>query len=276
MKKPQQAAQRKETKKKSLFLFASFEQCLGFVFFILVIIICSWSVIAIKNWIDDPERVVLSRLILTGDNQFTNEQNIRKAIMELGLPNTYISQNVDDIQQEILRLPWIKQVSVRKQWPDRLNVHVIEYYPKYFWNETFLLDNDGNLFTVPDQYMQNYKLPNLYGPIGKEKIILESYEQLNAIANQLLKKGHQLYIYIASADERNAWQLLLRPCFKGNCAINRDIKVILGREHITQRFERFVRFYKDIQADLPRNERISEVDLRYDNGIAVKRQKIES
>jgi len=123
MKKPQQAAQRKESKKKFFFIFASFEQCLGFLFFIVVITICSWSIITVKDWIDDPERVVLSQLTLSGDNQFTTKQDVRKAILDLGLPNTYIGQNVDSIQQEILRLPWIQQVSVRKQWPDRLIIH---------------------------------------------------------------------------------------------------------------------------------------------------------
>lgn len=275
MKKPQQAAQRKDIRKKKVFLFADFEQFLGFIFFVIVIVTCSWSVITVKSWIDDPERVILSQLILTGDKRFTTEQDVRKAIMDLGLPNTYIGQDVDSIQQEILRLPWIKQVSVRKQWPDRLIVNIVEFKPKFYWNEVFLLDDDGNLFNVPDEQIQE-NLPRLFGPIGKEKIILDNYRQLEAIANQLSKRDYQIYIDIALADERNAWQLLLKPCFKGVCANNKDIKVTLGREYIGDRFKRFVRFFKNIQADLPRNERISEVDLRYDNGIAVKRQKIES
>lgn len=275
MKKPQQAAQRKDIRKKKVFMFADFEQFLGFIFFVIVIVTCSWSVITVKSWIDDPERVILSQLILTGDKRFTTEQDVRKAIMELGLPNTYIGQDVDSIQQEILRLPWIKQVSVRKQWPDRLIVNIVEFKPKFYWNEVFLLDDDGNLFNVPDEQIHE-NLPRLFGPIGKEKIILDNYRQLEAIANQLSKRDYQIYIDIALADERNAWQLLLKPCFKGVCANNKDIKVTLGREYIGDRFKRFVRFFKNIQADLPRNERISEVDLRYDNGIAVKRQKIES
>lgn len=275
MKKPQQAAQRKDIRKKKVFMFADFEQFLGFIFFVIVIVTCSWSVITVKSWIDDPERVILSQLILTGDKRFTTEQDVRKAIMDLGLPNTYIGQDVDSIQQEILRLPWIKQVSVRKQWPDRLIVNIVEFKPKFYWNEVFLLDDDGNLFNVPDEQIQE-NLPRLFGPIGKEKIILDNYRQLEAIANQLSKRDYQIYIDKALADERNAWQLLLKPCFKGVCANNKDIKVTLGREYIGDRFKRFVRFFKNIQADLPRNERISEVDLRYDNGIAVKRQKIES
>ena len=212
MKKPQQAAQRKDIRKKKVFMFADFEQFLGFIFFVIVIVTCSWSVITVKSWIDDPERVILSQLILTGDKRFTTEQDVRKAIMDLGLPNTYIGQDVDSIQQEILRLPWIKQVSVRKQWPDRLIVNIVEFKPKFYWNEVFLLDDDGNLFNVPDEQIQE-NLPRLFGPIGKEKIILDNYRQLEAIANQLSKRDYQIYIDIALADERNAWQLLLKPCF---------------------------------------------------------------
>lgn len=137
MKKVRQAAQRKETRRESFFLLANVEQFVGFLFFIVVISLCVWVVVAVKNWVDNPERVVLSQLVLTGDHRFTNEEDIRKAILELGLPNTYIAQDVDDIQQEIMRLPWIKQVSVRKQWPDRLIVNVVEYQPSYVWNDIF-------------------------------------------------------------------------------------------------------------------------------------------
>jgi len=62
MKKIRQAAQRKETKKKPFFLPVNLEQFIGFLFFIIVILLSSWVVIAVKNWVDNPERVVLSQL----------------------------------------------------------------------------------------------------------------------------------------------------------------------------------------------------------------------
>ncbi|STM08208.1 cell division protein FtsQ [Escherichia coli] len=43
------------------------------------------------------------------------------SILALGEPGTFMTQDVNIIQTQIeQRLPWIKQVSVRKQWPDEL------------------------------------------------------------------------------------------------------------------------------------------------------------
>lgn len=275
MKKTKQAAQKKEIKKRFLFLFASIEQFIGFWFFVIVILISSWIVIAVKEWVDDPERVVLSQLTLTGDDNFTTEADIRKAIMELGLPNTYIAQDVDDIQQEIMRLPWIKQVSVRKQWPDRLIVHIVEYQPSYFWNEFFLLDKDGALFSVPKERIKNVDMPKLAGPIGKEKLILSLYGELETISKESSSKALMLSINEASADERNSWQLIVNPCVGGFCVDDQNIKLMLGREKMVERYKRFIRFFSDIQAGLASDERLVEVDLRYENGLSVTKQKIE-
>lgn len=275
MKKVQQAAQRKALKKKSFFLAVNIEQFVGFSFFILVILLSIWVVIIVKNWVDNPERVVLSQLMLTGDHDFTNEGDIRKAILELGLPNTYVAQNVDDIQQEIMRLPWIKQVSVRKQWPDRLIVNIAEYQPSYIWNNIFLLDKDGVIFSVPKERIKDDFLPKLFGPIGKEKLILETYRQLDEVSTKSANQNLILLISEAIADERNAWQLVVKQCIKGFCVDNQNITLKLGREKIIERYTRLIRFFSDIQTGLLENERLAEVDLRYENGISVKKQKIE-
>lgn len=275
MKKTRQAAQRKEQKKFFL-LFANIEQFFSFLFFIIVILLSTWIVVAVKNWVDNPERVVLSQLTLTGDNVFTTEDDIRKAILGLGLPNTYIAQDVDDIQQEIMRLPWVKQASVRKQWPDRLIVHLVEYQPCYVWNDVFLLDEDGTIFSVPKDRLTSEELPKLSGPIGKEKLILETFNQLEIISKRLSNRNLMLRIEEATADARNAWQLVVKLCVTGFCVDNQDITLKLGREKTVERYERFIRFFNDIQARLPENEKLVEVDLRYENGISVKKQKIEN
>lgn len=274
MKKVKQAAQRNETK-KCFFFFANIEQFVGFLFFVTVISVSVWIVVTVKNWVDDPERVVLSQLVLTGDNEFTKEDDIRTAILSLGLPNTYIAQDVDDIQQEIMRLPWIKQVSVRKQWPDRLIVHVEEYQPMYVWNDIFLLDRSGAVFSVPQDRLDSEGLPKLSGPVGKEKLILETFYQLDAISKKLGSHNLTLSISEAIADDRNAWQLIVKLCVTGFCVDNQNISLKLGREKTVERYERFVRFFSDIQTNLPKDEKLVEVDLRYENGISVKRQKIE-
>lgn len=276
MKKTRQAAQRRETKDKAFLIFANLEQFISFLFFVTIILLSLWMVFTVKNWVDNPERVVLSQLTFTGDKNFTNEDDIQKAILGLGLPNTYIAQDVNDIRQEIIRLPWIKQVSVRKQWPDRLIVNIVENQPKYVWNDIFLLDKDGMVFSIPKERINTADMPKLLGPIGKEKLILDMYHHLDEISKNSANKDLTLSIVEAMADERNSWQLIVKPCMKNVCTDEQNILLKLGKKTPVKRFERFIRFFADIQANLPADERLSEVDLRYENGIAVKKQKIEN
>lgn len=275
MKKARQAEQRKETKKKVFLLFAHLEQFVSFLFFVVVVSLSIWVVVIVKNWVDDPERVVLSQLTLTGEHVFTTEDDVRRAILGLGLPNTYIAQDVDDIQQEIMRLPWVKQVSVRKQWPDRLIVNLVEYQPQYIWNDTFLLDHDGAVFSVPKERFDGENLPKLSGPVGKEKLILEEFRQLQEMSAKLASQNLALSISEAIADDRNAWQLVIKLCVTGFCVDDQNIVLKLGREKPLDRYQRFIRFFGDIQSNLPENEQLVEVDLRYENGISVKKKKIE-
>ncbi|MCX2960017.1 MAG: FtsQ-type POTRA domain-containing protein, partial [Serratia symbiotica] len=67
-------------------------------------------------------------------------------------------------QQQIERLPWIKQVSVRKEWPDELKIHLVEYVPIARWNDFYLIDNEGKIFSVPLTRLGNRAPMLLYGP----------------------------------------------------------------------------------------------------------------
>ncbi|OCG08107.1 hypothetical protein A9G13_04735 [Gilliamella sp. wkB178] len=257
-----------------MLFFRSKEQLMGFLFFIAITLISIWIVKSVKNWMDNPEQMVLSQLILNGEHTFTTEDDIRNAILGLGLPNTYIGQDVDDIQQEVLRFPWVKQASVRKQWPDRLIVYVEEYKPAFYWNDLFLLDINGNVFSVPLDRIAELQLPRLYGPEGKAKTVLETYYKLNELSKKLANSQLALQIEAAQTDERNAWQLMVKQCIAGFCIENQEIKLMLGTEDIEQRYQQFIKLFPEIQSRMPANERIAVADLRYENGISVQREKI--
>lgn len=274
MKQVRQAARRRDDKeKRRLIIFRSTKQLIGFLFFILIISVSVWVVTSFKNWIDNPEQMVLSQLVLNGDHAYTDEDDIRQAILGLGLPNTYIGQNVDDIQQEIMQFPWIKQASVRKQWPDRLIVSIEEYKPAFYWNDLFLLDNYGNIFNVPLDRFVERQLPKLYGPEGKEKAIVKIYYKFNDLSKKLASSGLTLQIKSTVTDERNAWQLIIKQCIAGFCPENQEMKLILGSENIEQRYQQFIKLLPEIQVRIPKDERITVADLRYESGISVIKEK---
>lgn len=91
---------------------------------------------------------------------------------------TFMTQDVNIIQSQIERLPWIKQASVRKQWPDELKIHLVEYVPIARWNDQHMVDVDGNSFSVPTDRVNKQNLPMLYGPEGSENEVLQGFREM--------------------------------------------------------------------------------------------------
>ena len=66
------------------------------------VLVSGWIVL---GWMDDAQRLPLSKLVLTGDRHYTRNDDIRQSILALGAPGTFMSQDVNIIQSQIERLP---------------------------------------------------------------------------------------------------------------------------------------------------------------------------
>ena len=230
-------------------------QLAGMIFLLMVLGTILWSGWVVVGWMQDASRLPLSRLVLTGERHFTTNDDVRQAILALGAPGTFMTQDVDIIQQQIERLPWIKQASVRKQWPDELKIHLVEYVPVAHWNDLHMVDAEGKSFTIPAQRLGNQKLPLLYGPEGSEQDVLEGYRAMNDV---LAANKYQLKM--ASMTARHSWQL----------ALDNDVRLELGRDDRMGRLQRFIGLYPVLlQQAQTENKRVSYVDLRYDSGASV-------
>lgn len=227
----------------------------GIVFLLLVIGVMLAAGMVVLKWMNDASRLPLSRLVVTGETHYTTNDDIRQAILSLGEPGTFMSQDVNVIQQQIERLPWIKQVSVRKQWPDELKIHLVEYVPVARWNDLHMVDAEGKSFSIPANRIGKDKLPMLYGPEGSEQEVLEGYHQMRD-----LLAASKFTLKAAAMTARRSWQLTLSD----------DIRIELGRDDAARRIKRFIELYPVLQQQAQsQNKRISYVDLRYDSGAAV-------
>lgn len=227
----------------------------GMLFLLMVlctVVISGWMVL---GWMEDVQRLPLSKLVITGERHYTSHDDIRRAILALGAPGTFVTQDVNIIQSQIERLPWIKQVSVRKQWPDELKIHLIEYAPVARWNDQHMVDAAGNVFSVPEQRTSRQVLPLLYGPEGSEREVLQGYRDMG----RMLAKSHGV-LKEAAMTARRSWQLTL----------TNGITLKLGRSDAMKRLARFVELYPLLQQQARVDDKsISYVDLRYDSGAAV-------
>ncbi len=230
-------------------------QLAGIIFLLMVLGTILWSGWMVVGWMKDASRLPLSKLVVTGERHYTTNDDIRQAILALGAPGTFMTQDVDIIQQQIERMPWIKQASVRKQWPDELKIHLVEYVPVAHWNDLHMVDADGKSFSVPAERLGKQKLPLLYGPEGSEQDVLEGYRAMSSV---LAASKYTLKMVAMTA--RHSWQL----------ALDNDVRLDLGRDDRMGRLQRFIGLYPVLlQQAQAENKRVSYVDLRYDSGASV-------
>ncbi len=224
----------------------------GLFFFLMVLGTILWGGWMVMTWMKDADRLPMSKLVLSGERHYTTDDDVRKAILSLGQPGTFMTVNVNAIQTQIRLMPWIRQVTVRKQWPDELKIHLVEYVPYVRWNDQNMMDEKGQVFSLPMDLGSKTEYPMLYGPQGTQTQVLNEYRQFKTIL-----EGRDLKLKAISMTARNAWQLTL----------DNDVRVELGKQDILARLNRFLELYPILQQTT--DKRVDYVDLRYASGAAV-------
>jgi cell division protein FtsQ len=160
-----------------------------------------------------------------------------------------LTQDLAAIQAAIKELPWISSAGVRRAWPDRLVISVLEHKPLARWGDDGLVTAEGRVFR-PDRHEIPHGLPRLAGPDDQASQVVARFQ-----AWQPLLKSQGLSILALEDDPRGAWTLTTDAGFN----------LLLGKTDVDSRLERFLRAYPHILAA----GRPARVDMRYSNGLAV-------
>ncbi len=147
------------------------------------------------------------------------------------------------------RLPWVRGVNVRRQWPARLEVVLEEHVPIARWGTAALVNTHGEVFRAA----YDGELPLFVGPEGAAREIAIQYRYFQRGLAAMGETPVQVQV-----TARRAWQVRLQS----------GLTLELGRENIEARFARFVALHGRTIGRLER--RIDYVDLRYANGFAVR------
>jgi cell division protein FtsQ len=148
-------------------------------------------------------------------------------------------------------LPWVRRASVRRVWPDAMEVTLEEHVPLARWGERGLVNTYGERFGA----RSDAALPVFLGPAGTEREVTQRYARF---ARVLAPLGASLERVVLS--ERGAWQLRL----------DSGLHMMLGRDAdgAEARLLRFVEAYAPTLGRIGRNHEY--VDLRYPNGFALR------
>lgn len=218
---------------------------------ILALAVGGYALYAAGQRLLDPVRFPLRHVRLEGELRNLSEDTLQSLVQPY-LGQNFFTVDIGAVQAALAAHPWVEQVSVRRHWPDLLEVELRERAAFGYWGEHDMVDVNGVRFR-PDVVRQPGPWPRLTGPEGRELALIHAYRATDEL---LAKAGLRLVELIQ--DERRAWRLLL----------DNGLEIKLGKDQYFKQLQRFVDFYPQVLAG--QADRIATVDLRYTHGFAIR------
>jgi len=162
----------------------------------------------------------------------------------------FFSLDINRVQKTLGDKPWVEAVSIRRIWPDRLRIIIIENKPIARWDSDHLVSDKAIVFHAQTENFAQLPVVN----------------SASDSASQILRLYYELETRFGSLNERVA---VLRKDSRGalDIQLENGLRIKLGRADIERKIARFVAIYP--QHIYPRRDLIQRLDLRYSNGFAV-------
>lgn len=205
----------------------------------------------------EVEKIPVQRISVTGQLEHTQAEAVQ-AMVQASLAGGFLSADLQKMREQLEGLPWIHAATVRRRWPNALEIHVVEQLPIARWGANSFLNHEGGVFSS-GKSGDWAALPLLVGPEGTATALMAKYQRLLDILAPLDLKVQEL-----SVDERGQVEVV----------VNQGIRLVLGNHDFRERMQRFVAIYvSELQH---RMDEILRIDMRYPTGVAVAFKPAES
>lgn len=161
---------------------------------------------------------------------------------------SFFSLDLQRVYQQISALPLIMQVTVRKRWPNTLEVSLYEDVPMAIWNGDQLLSANGRLSEIP-AHLDGAHLAQIDGDRNYAEAAVRHFRRIQQSLGHLNIGINRLTVSAVGAVDvelSNGWQ------------------VRFGRQYFEERVQRL----ELLIAQLPESA-VTSVDLRYGKGAAI-------
>ena len=179
----------------------------------------------------------------------------------------FFTVDIERLRQSLEKLPWVRNVSIRREFPQRLAVRLEEHQALARWNNNALVNRQGEVFVAKSERVMpepsGTPRPPLYG--GSEQALPRFTGQDGAAAD--VAQHYAQFSQQVAALDLQVTQLALSPRHAWQLRLSNGMVLELGREDMQQRLARFVEVYPYSLAAI--QSKVKFVDLRYRNGFAV-------
>ena len=191
----------------------------------------------------------LKEVRVEGEMAHMTREQVR-LIVKRHLRGNFFTLDLEQARDAFQKLPWVRNVSVRRRWPDQLEVVVEEHRELARWGDIALVNTYGELF----HGASDRDLPVFYGPGDAVKDVAGKFGSYSRLLAPTGLRVTQLAL-----SPRRAWQI----------GTDAGMVIELGRDQMEARLQKFVGVYPRTLGAL--NVRVSYADLRYPNGFAVRK-----
>jgi len=191
----------------------------------------------------------INEIFIKGEYQHIDQDQV-DLISNSYIKGNFFSIDLNLTRKAFKRLAWVREVSIRRKWPDTLEVTIEEHKPIARFGNIGLVNNYGEIFNAAT----DEDLPIFLAQEHFIKEITEKFGEMNKIlAKELMQVG------TITLSDRLSWQI----------TTNNQVRVILGKDNIIKKLNLFTDNYQNILAEIKNT--IEYVDLRYKDGFSVKK-----
>ena len=201
--------------------------------FISIIIIIFAIALIINHKINDTKIYFPINYITIGQKTLNvNESDIFR-IAENYLKNkSFFNINMDYLKNAIEKVDWVRNVNIRRSYPNKVIIFLEEYKPVALWNNNFYISDNGEIFSANKI---KKKLPNISSFTNRNIII---FEYFSLISDGILNNKIDEKIYQIKENEIRSLTVL----FASNIAVK------FGSKNIKERIDIFFKAYKTLNS----------------------------
>ncbi len=210
------------------------------------------AALPIAKWLDGH---TVNSVRVAGEFKHVSRYALERVVADQ-ITKGFFEVDVEAVRAASRALPWVREASVRRVWPDSLHVAIVERVPVARWNDEALMEVDGSLFQ-PHSETVGLNLPKLAGPPHSEREVVAAHGRFRAVLGTLGGGIEALRLL-----DRGGWRLTLAN----------GTTLVLGEAQDAATLKRFARAAaKEIAEHL---DQIEQVDLRYAGGFAVRLRQV--
>lgn len=196
------------------------------------------------------EAIPIKYVRTEGVFQYIGKDEIKTVLKPL-VKTGIIAADMQAIHDAVAKLPWVENVSVKRIWPDAIDIRLHEKKPYARWGTNSLINEQGVIFT-PNNIEKFEALTLLYGP---EKQQVKALEIMKGVKTALADRSMLMEEF--TINDRWSWKIKLAT----------GMEILLGRNEQLKNLQRFLKTLAVLGQE--RVDAMAVVDLRYPNGYAV-------